>query len=104
MQVWYDAAAIFNNVNLDPNELKSDLVLDIFVLGKMDRHQLPIDGDVFNVVVNDIPEGATPELRLKIVASDDENSGRIYAATAKAMFKALTRIMVMMQVKFPKLF
>ena len=88
-QIWYDTAAIYNNVSLDPNEIESDLVLDIFVLGKMDRHPLPVNGDVFSVVVNDIPEGATPELRLKIVASDEKNLGKIYAATAKKIsFKA----------------
>ena len=90
-QFYYDREAIYNNVRLDPSLISSELVLDIFVLGKPARHVLPKDGDLASFEIKDIPDGARPELRLKIVASDDENIGRIYAATAKKIsFKSIS--------------
>ena len=81
--IWYNRAEIFRNVGLDYSDPSMDLVMDIFVLGRITREVLPLDGDTAAILVNEIPEGANPELRLKIVANDTDNIGRIYAATAK---------------------
>ena len=69
------------------------------------RHVLPEDGDLASFEIKDIPDGARPELRLKIVASDDENIGRIYAATAKKIsFKSISLVMMVMRVLVQKHF
>ena len=51
--------------------------MDIFVLGRITREVLPLDGDTVAILIKEIPEGANPELRLKIVANDTDNIGRI---------------------------
>jgi hypothetical protein len=79
----YNIDKIYKNVRLDDLEVETDLVVDIFVLGKIERYVLPKDKDQASFDVFEIPDGATPELRLKIVANDIENVGRIFAATAK---------------------
>ena len=82
-QISYDADLIYQNVGLDKTTLNTDLVLDVFVLGKFDRYVLPEDAKILAFAVYDIPDGAKPELRLKIVAKAGESKGQIYAATAK---------------------
>ena len=82
-QIRYDADLIYDNVNIDRAEVDTDLVIDIFVLGQFTRNILPKDHDYFAIMVKDIPDGAKPELRLKIVESEGDTKGRIYAATAK---------------------
>ena len=82
-QIKYDIKKIYKNVSLDQLETPTDLVVDIFVLGTMKRHVLPKDTNHQSFTIDEIPDGATPELRLKIVANDEENIGRIFAATAK---------------------
>ena len=57
---------------------------------------LPLDGDTVAILIKEIPEGANPELRLKIVANDTDNIGRIYAATAK---KSLSKYQMMAKEK-----
>jgi len=84
LEIVYDAKSIYDNVKLD---LKSDtsLVVDIFVLGKVIRHVLPKKNLRMSefITVNDVPDGATPRLRLKIISSDGIDTGIIYASTSK---------------------
>jgi len=82
-QIRYDIDMIYDNVGIDKTAIKTDLVIDIFILGKFTRNILPKDKDIAAFLIKDIPDGATPELRLKIVSGEGESSGRIYAATAK---------------------
>ena len=63
--------------------INTDLVLDVFVLGKFERYVLSEEAVRLAFTVYDIPDGAKPELRLKIVATAGEDKGKIYAATAK---------------------
>ena len=84
LEIAYDAKSIYNNVKLD---IQSDtnLVVDIYVLGKVTRHVLPKKNLRINefITVTDVPDGATPRLRLKIISSDDNDTGIIYASTSK---------------------
>ena len=90
-QFFYKSEEIYDNVRIDPEKISSELVLDVFVLGKAERYVLPKDHDLISILIKDIPDGARPELRLKIVASDEANIGRIYAATAKKVsFKSVS--------------
>ena len=72
-------------------------MLDVFVLGKAERYVLPKDHDLFSILIKDIPDGARPELRLKIVASDEANIGRIYAQQLKKYLSSLFLLVKMVK-------
>ena len=80
----YEAKSIYESVKLDFHS-ETLLVVDVFVLGKVSRIILPKKSirHAEPVVLDDVPEGATPRLRLKIISNDQTNLGIIHAATSK---------------------
>lgn len=84
VEVAYDTNKIYENVKLEM-EFPSLLVIDIFVLGKVTRRILQKKNLRLTevIVLDDVPEGAVPRLRLKIISDNSEHSGVIFAATAK---------------------
>ena len=85
IQFNYDFEAIYNNVNIDSKVINSELVLDVFVLGDLTRIELDKSQKSIDRVIPDIPDGASLELRLKIISIDKKKPGRIFAATANKM-------------------
>ena len=85
-EIVYDARKIYQNVNLD-FESQTFLVVDIFVLGQVTRLTLLKNSDQLSqhVVLDDVPDGAIPRLRLKITSEDKDSNGIILAATANLL-------------------
>ena len=84
VEVSYDTKKIYKNVSLDIDS-NTQLIIDIFVLGKATRKILPKkDFKVSEfITLTDVPDGAIPQLRIKIISEASENLGRIFAATSK---------------------
>ena len=85
IQFNYDFNAIYSSVNIDPKIINSELVLDVFVLGNLTRISLEKSQNTTDYIISDVPNGSNLELRLKIISVDENEPGRIFAATANKM-------------------
>ncbi|MEM5495748.1 hypothetical protein, partial [Hoeflea sp. AS16] len=81
LRVQWDEAKILKQTGIDATT-KRMLVLDVLFLGNTQRFELPAGGSVEELVLEDCPDNALLEFRLKLVSYGEGTRGVVLAATA----------------------
>ena len=80
-QIKWDISQILSQTKLTKSS-NHILVLDAMFLGNTRRFELPESSALEKIIINDCPDDALIDFRLKLVSTDEPNRGALLAATA----------------------
>tara|TARA_R110000868_G_scaffold207876_2_gene456939 strand:+ start:8897 stop:9709 length:813 start_codon:yes stop_codon:yes gene_type:complete len=86
LRVQWNESEILKETRVDPSR-KRLLVLDVMFLGNTQRFELPAGKAAEEFVIEECPDNAVPEFRLKLVSKEQESLGVLLAATAPFKLK-----------------
>lgn len=86
LRVQWNESEILKETRVDPSK-KRLLVLDVMFLGNTQRFELPEGGSAEEFVIEECPDNAIPEFRLKLVSKEHESLGTLLAATSPFKLK-----------------
>lgn len=87
LKVSWDREAILDDLKVE-RDVEADLVLDVLFLGNSRRYELHHNDETAELRIDDCPDDAVLDFRLKLVSTDSAERGRLLAASSAMKLKS----------------